>query len=85
MANPNRAIANARRANNCEFMIFEKGVEVDAFEKIARDAGFTNIRVTTFRSGSYRSNGFSYRVSVYWKDDEAAPDMYAFFKASKID
>jgi hypothetical protein len=84
MANANRTIANARRVNNSDFMVFGSGKGVDAFEKAARDAGYTNVKVSSFRVGSNDRRDYNFRVTVYWKDGQNAPDMDAFFKATEI-
>lgn len=85
MANPYRGIANARRVNNSDYMVFGRNESVarEAFEKALRYAGYTNIRVTRFRSGSNDRYDFGIRVSVYWKDGQPAPNMDAFFNEAK--
>ena len=82
MANPYRGVFNARRVKNSEYRVFGTSwAPANRFADAARAAGFSDVRVTRFRSGSNARRDYSYRVTVYWMDGDA-PDMAAFMRAA---
>jgi hypothetical protein len=79
MANPNRCMAYVGK-NPSAYDCFPTPAMAGQFERAAQAAGFKT-RSTRFRVGPRNANRWSYRVSVYWKAGEAAPDMSAFRNA----
>jgi hypothetical protein len=76
MANPNRCMAYVGK-NPSAYDCFPTAAMAGQFEAAAKAAGF-KVRSSRFRVGPRNANKWSYRVSVYWKAGDEAPDMMAF-------
>ena len=76
MSNPNRVMAYVPK-NPSAYDCFPNMAMAAKFERAANEAGFKT-RSSRFRIGPRNGNQWSYRVTVYWKAGEPAPDMAAF-------
>lgn len=75
MSKPNKVFAYVPKGAS-DYWVFTARPDAMRCETHFREAGYTNVRVTTFRVGPRNENQRAYRVSVYYDPATQARPTY---------